>query len=71
MWSKITETNLLSSHSLALTYTHACVKALLKLKMSEGLRSLVIEMLLKERISHVCHKTEVKKNMPVRATLLS
>jgi hypothetical protein len=32
--------------------------------MSEGLRSLVMEMLLKERISQVCHKTEVKKNMP-------
>jgi hypothetical protein len=57
-------TNLLSSHSLALAHAHTCAKALLKLKMSEGLRSLVMEMLLKERISQVCRKTEVKKNMP-------
>jgi hypothetical protein len=39
-------------------------KALLKLKMSEGLRSLMMGMLLKERISQVCHKTDMKKNIP-------
>jgi hypothetical protein len=57
------ETNLLGSHSLAHALTHACANVLSMLQMLERLRSLVMEMPLKERMSWVCRKTEVK-NMP-------